>query len=101
MFITDDLKQQVEKLKLELKQAHERISQLESQVKNEGEIDKILNSDFSESEEKSMSFYGVPTKDAKSPLQRNKTHLLNSKKKRKLEFSDPTDKLEQGLKYYK
>ena len=97
----NELKTIIEILKAELKQAHARITELENQVNNEEEVNKILNSSFGGSEYKSMSFYGVPTREAKSPiLPRNMTQLKKSDNQN-FEFCDPTDKLEEGVRYYK
>ena len=51
-----------------LNKASNRIHELEREAKNENELDKILNSSFDGSEHKSLSFYGLPTKEARSPV---------------------------------
>lgn len=94
------LRQQVETLRNELKVAHTRAGALERQLNDEDELNKILNSSFGGSDPKSFSFYGVPTKGAKSPnLPRNMTHMRGPAKP--LDLSDHSDKIQESLKYYK
>jgi hypothetical protein len=85
-------------LKNELKFSHSKIGALEKH--NEDELNKILNSSFGGSDAKSLSFCGVQTKDARGPiLTRNKTHMRGPQKQ--LELSDHSDKVQEGLRYYK
>lgn len=94
------LRQQVQQLKVDLTKAHRKITQLEREVNNEDELNKILNSSFAGSDHNTLSFYGVPTREAKSPnIPRNLTHMKRPNKK--FELSDQANKLQESLKYYK
>jgi len=87
-------------LKADLHKAHDKIARLEHQFKNEDEVNKILNSSFGSIDRKSLSFYAIQTRDAKSPnLPRNMTHMKGSNKQ--YGFSDHSDKIQESLKFYK
>lgn len=97
----EELKQEVQSLKSSLQAAYNKIKQLEREANNEVELDKILNSSFGHSDHKSLSFYGLPTKEAKSPvgLMRNMTQLKGVPKQ--LEVSESFGKGRDSGKYYK
>jgi len=93
------LRQQVNSLRGELKKAKFRIKELENQVNNEDEINKILNSDFVASEHNTMSFYGIQSRDVKSPaVARNVTYMKGPQ--HPLDIGDHPDKIQENLKYY-
>lgn len=96
----DHLTKQVIELKADLKKAYNKINEYERQANNEDELNKILNSSFGCSDHKSLSFYGVPTREAKSPvLPRNLTHMKGPQKP--LDMAEPYDKVQESLSYYK
>mmetsp|Transcript_30010 Transcript_30010/g.26580 ORF Transcript_30010/g.26580 Transcript_30010/m.26580 type:complete len:318 (+) Transcript_30010:42-995(+) len=94
------LRQQLTLLRDELKKANDRIIELENQFDNEDEINKMLNSSFGGSDHKSLSFYGVQTRGAKSPvLPRNVTYIKGPQKQ--FDMSEHSDKVHESLRYYK
>ena len=86
---------------MSLNKAYNKIDLLEREAKNENELDKILNSSFDGSEHKSLSFYGLPTKEAKSPVVFKWNMTMMKVQNKKIEVSDHSDKLIERLKYYK
>lgn len=97
----EDFRKQIVELRNELNKAYIRIQALEREAKNENELDKILNSSFDGSEHKSLSFYGLPTKQARSPVVFKWNMTTMKVHKKRFEVSDPSDKFIEKIKYYK
>lgn len=93
------LRQQVGSLRQELKKAKVRIKELENQVNSEDDLNKILNSSFGASDHNTMSFYGIQTRDAKSPaVVRNVTYMKGPQ--HPLDIGDHPDKMQESLKSF-